>query len=166
MAEVWLLTQPRRFGYVFNPVSFWFFRDAAGEVRAALAEVNNTYGDRHAYFCATDGFAPIDGGEIVRPKRMHVSPFQKLSGEYRFTFAFKPGRIAIAIDHRADDGGMRATLAGDLTPFNVRAAMRLMIRPFSAVRVILLIHWQALKLVSKGTAFMRRPLPPKKELTG
>lgn len=168
MHEVWLLTQPRRFGYVFNPVSFWFFRDAEGVVRAALAEVNNTFGDRHAYFCAVDGFEAIDdGAEIVRPKRMHVSPFQAVAGDYAFRFRIVRGRISIAIDHRNGEGGMRATLVGKLSPLNAAAAMRLLCRrPLGAARVFLLIHWQAIKLALKGAAFRRRPVPIKEEVTG
>lgn len=168
MAEVWLLTQPRRFGYVFNPVSFWFFRDAAGEARAVLAEVNNTYGDRHAYFCACPGFAPI-GAEtrIVRPKRFHVSPFQTIAGDYAFRFRLIAGRIAIVIDHRRGDGGMFATLEGAFAPLDRRAVFTLLTRrPLGAFRVFALIHWQAIKLALKGATFRRRPPPPTEETTG
>ena len=44
--EIVLQTFPRVFGYVFNPVSFWYCRDRAGALIAVLAEVNNTFGDR------------------------------------------------------------------------------------------------------------------------
>jgi DUF1365 family protein len=47
--EVWLQTFPRVLGYVFNPVSFWFFENHSGDLRAILAEVNNTFGERHCY---------------------------------------------------------------------------------------------------------------------
>jgi len=168
MATLWLLTQPRRFGYVFNPVSFWIFQDAAGDVRAVLAEVNNTYGDRHSYFCATEAFAPIDGNQrIVRPKRFHVSPFQEITGDYAFKFSFGEDRIAIEIQHRHGAGGMVATLEGVLKPLDAAAAAKLIFRrPFSAFRVIGLIHWQALRLAIKGVPFRRRPTPPTEDVTG
>jgi len=168
LCETWLLTQPRRFGYVFNPVSFWFFRDAAGAVRAALAEVNNTFGDRHSYFCARDGFEPLGrDAEIVRPKRLHVSPFQSVAGDYRFRFDISGDRIAIAIDHRAEGGGMRATLTGRIAPLDGQARRRMLFRrPLGALRVFGLIHWQALKLAIKRAPFRNRPLPPEKEVTG
>lgn len=168
MAETWLLSQPRRFGYVFNPVSFWFFRDAAGDVRGVLAEVNNTYGDRHSYFCAHDAFGPVgDRSQIVRPKRFHVSPFQDIAGDYAFRFAFEGGRISIVIQHRRADGGMVATLDGALQPLGRGAAAKLVFRrPFSAFRVIGLIHWQALRLAIKGARFRRRPTPPTEDVTG
>ena len=168
MAETWLLSQPRRLGYVFNPVSFWFFRDAEGAVRGVLAEVNNTYGDRHSYFCAHEGFRPIDDrSQIVRPKRFHVSPFQDIAGDYAFRFGFKGERISVEIQHRRDKGGMVATLDGALTPLGRRSATKLFFRrPFSAFRVIGLIHWQALRLAIKGARFRPRPTPPIEDVTG
>lgn len=168
MTEIWLLTQPRRFGYVFNPVSFWFFRDAAGRVRAVLAEVNNTYGDRHSYFCALEDFSPVDqGARIFRPKRMHVSPFQRVAGDYAFRFRLKAARVAVVIEHRRGEGGMTACLTGSLKPLGRAAAFALTFRrPLGALRVFALIHWQALKLALKGAGFRRRPLPPREEITG
>ncbi|HMS96062.1 MAG TPA: DUF1365 family protein, partial [Tabrizicola sp.] len=46
-----LLAQPRLLGHVFNPVSFWLSYDPLGHLRAVIAEVTNTYGDRHSYLC-------------------------------------------------------------------------------------------------------------------
>ncbi|MCA3525386.1 MAG: DUF1365 family protein, partial [Rhodobacter sp.] len=47
--RILLLAQPRVLGHVFNPVSFWLCHDAAGALRVVIAEVSNTYGDRHSY---------------------------------------------------------------------------------------------------------------------
>ena len=47
--EIWLQCFPRVLGYVFNPVSFWFCHRADGSLRAVVAEVNNTFGERHCY---------------------------------------------------------------------------------------------------------------------
>lgn len=168
MREVWLLTQPRRFGYVFNPVSFWLFRDADGGLRAVLAEVNNTYGDRHSYFCAAEDFAPITRGtRISRPKAMHVSPFQDVAGSYEFRFDVGARRLAITVKHTNGAGGMTASLGGAITPLTRAAAARAALRPpVGAFRIIGLIHLQALKLYLKGAAFRERPLPPTKKVTG
>jgi DUF1365 family protein len=51
VAEVTLLTHPRYWGYVFNPVSFWFMSGPDGALLAVLSEVHNTFGDRHCYIC-------------------------------------------------------------------------------------------------------------------
>ncbi|MCW5748460.1 MAG: DUF1365 domain-containing protein, partial [Alphaproteobacteria bacterium] len=57
--DVVLITLPRMLGYVFNPVSFWCCRDAAGRLRAVLCEVCNTFGERHNYLVCHDGGRPI-----------------------------------------------------------------------------------------------------------
>ncbi|OYL20435.1 cyclopropane fatty acid synthase, partial [Streptococcus pneumoniae] len=53
--EVWLQTFPRIAGWMFNPVSFWYCHDAAGTLRAVLAEVNNTFGQHHQYLLCAQG---------------------------------------------------------------------------------------------------------------
>jgi DUF1365 family protein len=56
--EIWLQTFPRILGYVFNPVSFWLCTRANGQVQAVLAEVNNTFGERHCYLLFKDSGEP------------------------------------------------------------------------------------------------------------
>jgi DUF1365 family protein len=57
--EILLLGQPRVLGHVFNPVSFWLCYDHKGHLRTVIAEVSNTYGDRHSYLCFRDDHGPI-----------------------------------------------------------------------------------------------------------
>ena len=59
--RILLLTHPAVFGYVFNPVSFFYCYDAAGRLVARVAEVNNTFGDRHAYAGDRAGLAGQEG---------------------------------------------------------------------------------------------------------
>jgi DUF1365 family protein len=74
-------------GYVFNPVSFWFCHDRGGALRAVLAEVNNTFGERHNYLVAHADGRPIRDGEALRARKLfHVSPFLAVHGDYRFRF--------------------------------------------------------------------------------
>ncbi|MDK3018589.1 DUF1365 domain-containing protein [Pseudodonghicola flavimaris] len=154
-----LLTQPRCLGYWFNPVSFWLLWQGT-ELRAVIAEVNNTFGQRHSYLCARPGFAPIRAGDMIRAQKMfHVSPFQQVAGHYDFRFDLDPERAALLIRHVDGDNGLVAAMTGRLrratTPRLVRAALR---RPGGAMRVIVLIYWQALRLKLKGAAY--RPVPP------
>lgn len=160
-AQLVLLTQPSFLWINFNPVSFWIaFVD--GEPRAIIAEVNNTFGDRHCYFCAHPDFRAISAHEtITAEKLMHVSPFQKVQGTYTFHFGLTQDAINIRIDYRNGDQGVLATLAGARRPATNRsllwAAMR---RPFGAARVVTLIHWQAIILKFKNAPFMRKPAAP------
>jgi len=165
---VWLLTQPRTLGFLFNPVSFWFFQDANGATRAVLAEVNNTFGDRHSYLCFLPDFTPIGPDDAITAQKVfHVSPFQEVEGTYRFTFDLKDDAVDIHIDHRREGGhGVIATLAGPLVPVTTRRVLGVILRrPLGALRVFALIHWQAIKLKLKGAPYRVRPLPPKEEVS-
>ncbi|MHA3976754.1 DUF1365 domain-containing protein [Halovulum sp. GXIMD14794] len=161
-----LLTQPRFLGYVFNPVSFWL-RFEGDDLVAVIAEVNNTFGDRHSYLCARPGFAPIRPQDrIAAQKVFHVSPFQQVTGDYEFRFDLRGGRIAIRIDHTAREGGLIATLTGELAPLTNRAILGALIRrPLGPVRTILLIYWHALRLKAKGAPYRTRPQPPLEEIS-
>ena len=59
VARIELLAQPRVLGHVFNPVSFWLCRRKDDALIAVIAEVTNTYGDRHSYLCAHPDLRPI-----------------------------------------------------------------------------------------------------------
>lgn len=157
--EVWLLTQPRLFGLVFNPVSFWFMTDAAGRLRAVVAEVNNTFGERRAYCCHRPDHAPIGAADTLHvEKLMVVSPFQSQAGGYEFHFDWRADFVAVRIEFRDEEGGgLLATLAGARTPMRVRSLWAALARsPFGSLRVVALIGWQAFRLRLKGERFRPR----------
>lgn len=164
--DLLLLTQPRFLGYIFNPVSFWLATDG-GNLRAVIAEVNNTFGDRHSYICHLPGFAPISRADrLSAQKVLHVSPFQEVAGGYAFNFDIGADEIAIRIAHSNGDEGLIATLAGPRAPLSNRSILRATLRrPLGAFRTITLIHWQALKLKLKGAHYRTRPAPPTKEVS-
>lgn len=164
--RILLLTQPRFLGYWFNPVSFWLAIEGEA-LRAVIAEVNNPFGDRHSYLCHHPGFAAIGPSDVLPSRKVfHVSPFQRVSGEYRFRFDVGADRIAILITLVDGEKGLRATLEGPLHPLTtggiIRASLR---RPAGALRTIALIYWQALKLKAKGARYRVRPEPPSEEVT-
>lgn len=158
-----LLTQPRIFGHAFNPVSFWFARDAAGDLRAALAEVNNTFGDRHYYLCTLPDLAPITRSDTISARKVfHVSPFQGVEGGYTFRFDITEEKFGVWIDYRAGENGLYATLTGHRAPLTDRALLGAVARGW---RVLALIHWQAFKLFLKGAPYKARVAPPSQEVT-
>lgn len=164
--ELWLLTQPRQLGFVFNPVSFWFFTDACGRLRAVLAEVNNTFGERHAYFCRKPDQTPIGVQDTVHAaKAMRVSPFQHKHGAYAFQFEWRPDFVGVRVEFRdPGGGGMVATLTGARQPMTASRLLGSVLRwPFGSLRVVALIGWQAIKLIWKGER-SRRPERPLKEV--
>ncbi|CTQ49654.1 DUF1365 domain-containing protein [Jannaschia donghaensis] len=166
--RILLLAQPRVLGHVFNPVSFWLIHDRHDDLVAVIAEVTNTYGDRHSYLCHADDLSPIDANTQLRAaKLMHVSPFQPVEGDYDFRFDIRPNRISIRIGYRQGNGTLVATLTGPRRPLTNRALIGAALRrPFGTRRVLCLIHWQALKLWWKGATFRGRPTPPDSEVSG
>lgn len=163
-----LMAQPRILGHVFNPVSFWLAQDSTGALRAVIAEVTNTYGDRHSYLCQHDDLRAITKKDtLAATKIFHVSPFQPVAGGYRFRFDIRPDKVGIFIDYQTDGAGLLATLTGPRQPITTRGLIGACLRrPLGSRRVLALIHWQALRLWWKGAAFRGRPVPPVADVSG
>ena len=110
-SQVVLVTSARFMGYVFNPVSFYLcFRDDT--LVAAVAEVNNTFGDRHVYVLPD----LEKEGEVYRAfhdKEFHVSPFNDMQGRYEFRFHCTSDELRITVNMEKEGGHFfEATLAG------------------------------------------------------
>ena len=171
-AEVWLQTFPRVLGYVFYPVSFWYGYRADGELIAILAEVSNTFGERHNYLLAHPDGRPIRDGEwFERDKVFHVSPFFPVCGHYRFRFHLGSGQPRVRIDYGegGDSGGelLRTAVSGVPAPLTGRRALTTFLRyPLLTVGVMVRIHWQAALLYfGKRVQFFKKPAPPIEETT-
>lgn len=166
--EVWLHTFPRVAGYAFNPVSFWFCERGDGRLRAIVCEVNNTFGERHAYLLAHDDGRALAWGEALRAQKVfHVSPFCRVEGDYRFRFLLSDGappRFVARIDYhdRAGAGALlRTSVAGALRPLTeARLALTFFAYPLFTLGVIARIHWHALRLWIKRVPFFSKPAPP------
>ncbi len=149
--DIWLQTFPRILGYVFNPVSFWHCYDARGELRAVLAEVNNTFGDTHCYLLQPGALE----GRAACAKRLHVSPFCQVQGEYRFRFSLGKERHLTKIDYH-DGAGLllKTAIAGTPEPCSDSALLRALLRqPWLCIGVVVRIHWQAFRIWRKGVPF-------------
>jgi hypothetical protein len=155
-----LLTHPRYFGYVFNPVSFYYCFDASGtRVEAIVAEVTNTpWKERHAYVLPVE--EPGARQHRFRlAKRMHVSPFLDMDYAYDWRF-LEPGR-RLAVHMRNERDGRRdfdASLSLARRPLDGRGLARaLAAYPLMTAKVTGAIHWEALRLWLKRTPFFVHP---------
>ena len=161
--EVWLHAFPRVFGYAFKPVSFWFCHDRDGTPRAIVAEVHNTFGERHCYLLVGEGGEPLRAGvQLSAAKVFHVSPFCSVDGTYRFRFLDNERRAVARIDYDDAQGPLLITsMSGRLAPVTVASCARALLGyPLFTFGVIIRIHWQALRLWAKRVRWYSKPEPP------
>jgi uncharacterized protein len=165
-----LITFPRVIGYGFAPISLWFGQGPEGDLRGIIYEVHNTFGETHSYVSA---LTP-DGQRAVADKEFHVSPFQKVDGQYRFTLRppgkYQPGgyeakgreiglSLALIIENIGADGRFHvASLNADPAALTTPVILRMLFgMPMSGLGVLIAIYWQALWLWMKGARYHDKP---------
>lgn len=145
--RVLLVTLPRVFGYLFNPVSFYFCFDRAGAPVASLAEVTNTFKEMKPYLLGPQTFQNGLFGLRV-PKHFYVSPFSDVDVAFDFTLRVPNERLSVQIDdYVGTERTLTSTLAGprrELT--DARLAWFTVKYPLITLKIIGLIHWHALRL--------------------
>lgn len=156
--SVRMLAIPRIVGFVFNPISFYFLVDATGRARAAAAEVENTFRERKLYLlppedCGSDGMF-----RTRLPKEFYVSPFVDLDVDFEFRFRLPQAELALAVnDLRGDSVVFRSLLKGLRRELTTANLLRLSVAcPLAGLRVLALIHWQALRLWLRGVPWFSK----------
>ncbi len=159
--EITLICMPRVLGYVFNPVSFWVCHDKQGNIRAILYEVHNTFGERHTYICAHKDQKIITPNEtLIGDKIFHVSPMLERNGHYKFRFKMDNKNLGIWIDYHDKSGvkTLETCLTAHLETMSKKAKRKAFwAYPLVTLKAIILIHWQALKILSKGIPYLSKP---------
>jgi DUF1365 family protein len=155
-----LLCFPRVLGFVFNPISIFFIHGQDGRLEAVIYEVNNTFGQTHAYV------VPASGGteeHQAADKRLYVSPFYRVEGGYRFRLNPPGERLTLVINkHVADKPDFTASLTAKREPLTDRRLLALFFAmPLMTLGVVVAIHWEAFRLWLKGAPFGARPPGPK-----
>jgi uncharacterized protein len=150
------LMQPRVLGYVFNPLSLYWCHDAAGVLRHVVAEVHNTYGQRHAYLLppTTDRAAMVD-------KKFYVSPFNAVDGYYLVRAPEPAETLDVQISlHRDDHPAFVATLRGTRKPAGIGQILLLQIvSPLGPLMNTVSIRVQGATLWLRRVPMHPRPLP-------
>lgn len=156
-----LLTHLRYFGHCFNPVSFYYgFRKDDGTLDWIMAEISNTpWRERHVEVLAADR-ADRHGAALHWrfEKTFHVSPFLPI--ECRYDWRFTPPGTALRSHMQVEAEGHRfdATLVLERRAITrATLAMALLRHPAMTARILLGIHWQALRLWLKGTPVFDHP---------
>jgi uncharacterized protein len=162
-----LLCLPRVLGFAFNPLSLWYCEHRDGSLRAIIAEVRNTFGEKHSYLLASAGRPQTYEGPYDKEKYFHVSPFFDLLGRYRFHFGEPAARMSLRI-HETREGTpiLEATVVGERQALTDGALLRRVAgMPWMTLKVVAGIHWEALKLWLRGARFHRKPAPPEPEFS-
>ena len=161
-----LVSSPRYFGYAFNPVNF-HLRMATDQLLSVVAEVNNTFGDRHVYTlkkltCTADKI-----WTARCPKAFHVSPFNNMDGEYHFTFKINDQHIFMGVDlYRDGQCVLKTWLEGRPRTLTLAAVLKYaVLHPFdTALNSFPRILWQATQLhYKKHLEVYTRPSPISKD---
>lgn len=155
--KIMLLTQLRTFGYVFNPVSFYFCFDRSGRPVCAVAEVGNTFGEMKPYLL---GPAHLKAGrfEAEAVKHFYISPFTDLEAWLDFRVAIPSETLETVVDVKR--GGQKfffSALTGRRRPLTDRALLGLTLRyPWVTFQTIAMIHWHAFRLWLKRVPYFRK----------
>jgi DUF1365 family protein len=157
-----MLTHLRYFGYIFNPVTFYYVFDPnESRVEAIVADITNTpWGECYSY--VLDSAKNVDGGNGLRfrfAKSFHVSPFMDMDMEYDWRFS-RPGETLQIqmVNFHENDKVFQANLDLKRQELNGRNLTRVLLTyPPATMKVIAGIYWQALRLKMKGAEFYRHP---------
>ncbi|NUT98432.1 MAG: DUF1365 domain-containing protein [Saccharothrix sp.] len=151
--RVLMLANARLLGHVFNPLSLYWCHNASGALECVIAEVHNTYGQRHAYL-----LRPDDAGRARVDKDFYVSPFLESSGEYVMRLPEPDDELSVTIALR--QGGrtpFSATMKGRRRPATPRELVRLLVRrPLMTYRVSGLIRRHGIALWARRVPIVPR----------
>ena len=162
-----LLCFPRILGYGFNPISLWYCYGEDGQMYAIVCEVRNTFGEHHHYLLHNEN-QPYTGKVKARKhKYFHVSPFISMDAEYRFVLAAPTDELSIVINEYQQQALMlTATQRGKQLPFTTSSLLGQFFRlPLMTFKIMLMIHWQALKIGFRGGMYHKKPPAPEQNLS-
>jgi len=153
-ARVLMLANARVLGHVFDPLTVYWCLDRDEALVCVVAEVHNTYGERHTYLLEPDAY-----GRAVADKEFYVSPFNDVTGRYEMRFTLEPERVATSIAlRRGGEVVFSASLNGRPTPATRAAVVRqIMTKPLMPQRVSALIRAHGILLWARRLPVVRRP---------
>lgn len=158
---------PRVLGFVFNPLSVWTCFGPSGEPVAVLCEVNNTFGEAHSYLLHQGGAAMHWPIRHRHHKEFHVSPFVDMNADYHFRFSRQGERHGIVIREYQNESLMLVAVQQGIAQrvTDGKLLYAAVAYPLLTLKVVLMIHWEALKIWLKGGRYHPKPTPPKEEVS-
>ncbi|NND91125.1 MAG: DUF1365 family protein [Granulosicoccus sp.] len=158
-ARILLSCYPRVAGFAFNPLSLFYCLDTDDRCVAVIHEVHNTFGERHCYVLPVkpDAATTSDWIHQRADKALFVSPFAQLGMHYQFRLNMPDDRQVVVI-RASDDEGLLITASYTAVRKPLTAARLgryFLTCPLLGVKVVLGIHWEALRLWCKGVPWFR-----------
>lgn len=152
--RVTMLAHARVFGHVFNPLSLFWCHGPDGEPLCVVAEVHNTYGERHCYLLRPD---TADRATVA--KELYVSPFFPVDGSYTMRLPEPDARLSLTVHlDRAGGRPFTATVRGERRPATTRNLLRVALRnPWSTAVVSAAIRFHGIRLFLRGLPVRPRP---------
>ncbi|WP_369186018.1 DUF1365 domain-containing protein [Streptomyces sp. Y1] len=152
--RILMLAHARSLGYVFNPLTVLWCFDRGGRAVCTVAEVHNTYGQRHRYLLDTD-----ERGRARAAKEFYVSPFFPVDGHYRMTLPAPDERLALTVQLEREGGRpFTATVRGTRRPARTMTLLRAVAaHPLSTLAVSAHIRYQGVRLWLRGLPVHPRP---------
>ncbi len=153
-ARVVMLANARVLGHVFDPLTVFWCLDGSDRVRCVVAEVHNTYGDRHAYL-----LRPEASGAARAGQRRFVSAVFDGSGAVELGVDLTPEHLLTSVVLRHDgQARFAASFAGRPRPATRGAVLAHALRmPLMPQRVSLLIRLHGLRLWLRRLPVQPRP---------
>ena len=159
--KIMLLTNLRTFGYVFNPVSFYFCFDKSGAPVCVVTEIGNTFGEIKLFFMGAEA---LSNSQFIsqQEKYFYISPFISLYIPMDFNIAIPDEKLNIKIDDFDAKGKFLYTvMSGKRKPItNSRLFWITLKFPFITLKVIFLIHFHAFLLWLKRVPFHEKTSNP------
>ena len=163
--KIKVLCYPRILGYVFNPLSIFFVYNLNSSLIAIMYEVKNTFGEQHTYVFKVNSVNKNIKNDCT--KKFYVSPFMDLNSRYFFRITNPGKNLSVLINQEDKDGKLLfASQDGSRTDLNTKNLIFSYLKhPLMTFKVILAIHFEALRLWLKGIKLVSKKIKIKNNIS-
>jgi DUF1365 family protein len=155
--KIYIYCTPSFLGYVFNPISIYLCKNLENEIKYICYEVKNTHHEQHCYFIKIKKTNKKIFSNLI--KKFYVSPFLEMKLKYKFYLLNNNRRFLLNIDVYKKNQIMLKTgiSSKDIKLNNISLIVNLFKNLFFAQKIMILIHYQAIKIFIKQKSFFSKP---------
>ena len=155
--KIMLLTNLNVLGYNFNPVSFYYCFDEKNLPLCVVAEIGNTFGEIKPFLLSRNNLSE-NKFHLNTTKYFYVSPFIDHDTNFDFNLTVPDEKLNIRIDdYKKEVRFFISTLSGTKKVLsNLNLAWYSIRFPFITLKIITLIHWNAILLWLKKIPYHKK----------